>query len=240
MTMEEIGWKGGVIEWLDDLGVLDETVLGDKGHLLLDQEYQLWKDRGLKVCMVPMLRISDGTGLPADKFIELGILPGLGTDSMVTPSGLWRVMRYITYAQRIRDQRLEVDRPEGLPVYSELLLEMATRGGAWALFMDDRTGSLEVGKDGDCILIDTRRPYLQPNAGGGRLISNLIGSGESDMVNTVIVAGKILMRNRECQVWDEEEVVSTAEKTLVELNKDTGAADSLRIPGQTFRGWTYL
>ncbi len=91
MTMEEIGWKGGVIEWLDDLGVLDETVLGDKGHLLLDQEDQLWKDRGLKVCMVPMLRISDGTGLPADKFIELGILPGLGTDSMVTPSGLWRV-----------------------------------------------------------------------------------------------------------------------------------------------------
>ena len=50
----------------------------DKGHLLQDQEYQLWKDRGMKVCMVPTLRISDGTGLPVDKYLDVGILPGLG------------------------------------------------------------------------------------------------------------------------------------------------------------------
>ena len=242
MVMEEIGWKGGVIEYLDDLGVLDDTVLGDKGHLLQDQEYQLWKDRGMKVCMVPTLRISDGTGLPVDKYLDVGILPGLGTDSMVTPSGLWRVMRYVVYAQRMRDQRLGVRRPEGLPVYSERVMEMATRGGAWALFMEDRTGSLEVGKDGDCILIDTRRPYLRPDSDARRIVSNLVWSGESDMVSTVIVAGKILMRNRECQIWDEEEVVSTAEKTVASLNKDTGADQRLplRIPGQTVRGWTYL
>jgi len=242
MVMEEIGWKGGVIEYLDDLGVLDETVLGDKGHLLQEQEYQLWKDRGMKVCMMPTLRISDGTGLPLDKYLDVGILPGLGTDSMVTPSGLWRVMRYIVYAQRMRDQRLGVRRPQGLPVFSERLLEMATRGGAWALFMEDRTGSLELGKDGDCILIDTRRPYLRPSAESRRLVSNLVWSGESDMVDTVIVAGKVLMRNRECQIWDEEEVVTTAEKTLAAINKDTGADQRLpmRISGQTVRGWTYL
>ena len=240
MVMEEIGWKGGVIEYLDDLGVLDETVLGDKGHLLQDQEYQLWKDRGMKVCMVPTLRISDGTGLPVDKYLDVGILPGLGTDSMVTPSGLWRVMRYIVYAQRMRDQRLGVRRPQGLPVYSERVMEMATRGGAWALFMEDRTGSLEMGKDGDCILIDTRRPYLRPDSDTRRMVSNLVWSGESDMVDTVIVAGKVLMRNRECQIWDEEEVITTAEKTVAALNKDTGADLPLRIPGQTVRGWTYL
>jgi 5-methylthioadenosine/S-adenosylhomocysteine deaminase len=242
MVMEEIGWKGGVIEYLDDLGVLDETVLGDKGHLLQDQEYQLWKDRGMKVCMVPTLRISDGTGLPVDKYLDVGILPGLGTDSMVTPSGLWRVMRYVVYAQRMRDQRLGVRRSQGLPVYSERVMEMATRGGAWALFMEDRTGSLEVGKDGDCILIDTDRPYLRPDSDARRIVSNLVWSGESDMVDTVIVAGKILMRNRECQIWDEEEVVTTAEKAVASLNKDTGADQRLplRIPGQTVRGWTYL
>jgi 5-methylthioadenosine/S-adenosylhomocysteine deaminase len=121
-------------------------------------------------------------------------------------------------------------------------MEMATRGGAWALFMEDRTGSLEVGKDGDCILIDTDRSYLRPDSDARRIVSNLVWSGESDMVDTVIVAGKVLMRNRECQIWDEEEVVSTAEKTVASLNKDTGADQRLplRIPGQTVRGWTYL
>ena len=104
MVMEEIGWKGGVIEYLDDLGVLDDTVLGDKGHLLQDQEYKLWKDRGMKVCMMPTLRITDGMGLPVDKFTDVGILPGLGTDSMVTPSGLWRVMRFVIYAQQMKDR----------------------------------------------------------------------------------------------------------------------------------------
>ncbi|MEE8350415.1 MAG: amidohydrolase family protein, partial [Acidobacteriota bacterium] len=196
MVMEEIGWKGGVIEYLDDLGVLDDTVLGDKGHLLQDQEYQLWKDRGMKVCMMPTLRITDGLGLPVDKFTDVGILPGLGTDSMVTPSGLWRVMRFVIYAQQMKDRREGVRRPQAWG-YSERVLEMATRGGAWALFMEDRTGSLEVGKEGDCILIDTRRPYLRPNAEGRRIISDLVWSGESDMVDSVMVAGKFLMRNRE-------------------------------------------
>ena len=241
MVMEEIGWDGGVIEYLDDLGVLDETVLGDKGHLLQDQEYQLWKDRGMKVCMVPTLRITDGTGLPADKFTDVGILPGLGTDSMVTPSGLWRVMRLVIYAQQMKDRRVGVRRAEPWG-YSERVLEMATRGGAWALFMDDRTGSLEVGKDGDCILIDARRPYLRPHAEGRRIVSDLVWSGESDMVDSVMVAGKFLLRNRECLIWDEHEVVETAEKTLTSLNKDTGGDQRLplRVPGQTVRGWKYL
>ena len=122
------------------------------------------------------------------------------------------------------------------------MLEMATRGGAWALFMENRTGSLEVGKDGDCILIDGQRPYLRPNAESRRIVSDLVWSGESDMVDSVMVAGKFLMRNRECQIWDEREVVETAEKTLTSLNKDTGGDQRLplRVPGQTVRGWKYL
>lgn len=240
-TMKKIGWKGGVIEWLDSLGVLDDKLLGDKGHLLQDQEYKLWKDRGIRVCMVPMLRIGDGTGLPADKFVDLGILPGIGTDGMVTPcSGMWPAMRYVLQAQRLRDQRLKIRRPEGAWGYPELMLEMATRGGAWALFMDDRTGSLEVGKEGDCILINTRRPYLSPHVNGTRLVTSLVTYGESDMVDTVIVAGKVLVRNRKCVVWDEEEVVNTAEKTLAAIQKDVGRQPSFRTPGTTVRGWTYL
>lgn len=242
-TMQEWGWDGGVIEYLDHIGVLDESVLGDKGHLLQDQEYQLWKDRGLKVCMVPTLRIMDGQGLPAARFLELGIMPGMGTDAMVTPnSGLWRVMRYVVFAQRLLDIRQQVQRPTGPWGYSELMLEMATRGGAWALFMDDRTGSLEVGKDADCILIDTRRVYLHPTAQDRRLVSNLVWAGETDMVDTVIVAGKILMRNRECLVWNEEKVIQQAEATLAQIHAETGEDQALprRVPGGNVRGWSYL
>jgi 5-methylthioadenosine/S-adenosylhomocysteine deaminase len=240
-AVRERGWEGGVIEYLDHIGVLDSSVLGDKGHLLEPSEYQLWKDRGLKVCMVPTLRLLDGTGLPAAKFFEQGLLPGMGTDAMVTPSGMWRVMRYTAFAQRLLDVRTGVHRPEGPWGSSEMLLEMATRGGAWALFMDQRTGSLEVGKDADWIMIDTSRPYLHPNVDNRRLVSNMVWSGEGDMVDSVMVAGKFLMRNRRCLVWDEEEVIRTGERTLAQINAETGDDQRLppRVPGQQVRGWTY-
>ena len=55
------------------------------------------------------------------------------------------------------------------------------------------------------------------------------GLARGDMVDTVIVAGKVLMRKRECQIWDEEEVVTTAEKAVASLNKDTGADQTASI-----------
>ncbi|MGA0799692.1 MAG: amidohydrolase family protein, partial [Steroidobacteraceae bacterium] len=75
--------------------------------------------------------------------------------------------------------------------------ELATIGGAKALMMDDRIGSLEAGKDADVLVIDRRgETQLSPPAA---LIPNLVyGNGPSpDAVHRVMVAGKTIVKDGE-------------------------------------------
>ena len=69
----------------------------------------------------------------------------------------------------------------------ELGLEMATVNGAKAARMADRIGSIEVGKEADVVLFDTRRPEWQPLINP---VSNLVYSATGDSVRDVFVAGE--------------------------------------------------
>jgi cytosine/adenosine deaminase-related metal-dependent hydrolase len=64
---------------------------------------------------------------------------------------------------------------------------MATRNGARAALLGDRIGSIEVGKEADVVLFDTRRPEWQPLINP---VSNLVYSATGDSVRDVFVAGE--------------------------------------------------
>jgi 5-methylthioadenosine/S-adenosylhomocysteine deaminase len=66
-------------------------------------------------------------------------------------------------------------------------LEMATINGAKAALMSDRIGSIEVGKEADIVLFDTRRPEWQPLINP---VANLVYSATGDSVRDVFVAGE--------------------------------------------------
>jgi cytosine/adenosine deaminase-related metal-dependent hydrolase len=66
-------------------------------------------------------------------------------------------------------------------------LEMATINGAKAALMADRIGSIEVGKEADVVLFDTRRPEWQPLINP---VANLVYSATGDSVRDVFVAGE--------------------------------------------------
>ena len=66
-------------------------------------------------------------------------------------------------------------------------LEMATVNGAKAALMADRIGSIEVGKEADVVLFDTRRPEWQPLINP---VANLVYSATGDSVRDVFVAGE--------------------------------------------------
>jgi 5-methylthioadenosine/S-adenosylhomocysteine deaminase len=73
-------------------------------------------------------------------------------------------------------------------------MEMATLGGARALGLQDRIGSLEPGKQADFVLLRTEgiewqpRPLLNP-------VAHLVYSSGGHRVDTVAVAGRVLVRN---------------------------------------------
>ena len=82
---------------------------------------------------------------------------------------------------------------------------MATLGGARACGMEDRIGSLEVGKRADLVIHTLRRSELLPVTD---LLRNLIYSSGSKSVDTVIIDGKVILDQGEFQHFDEQALLA--------------------------------
>jgi len=86
-------------------------------------------------------------------------------------------------------------------------LRMVTIDAARALGMDDTIGSLEAGKQADIIMLDLDRPHLTPAAHVPRLLAFYANGND---VHTVIVGGRILLRERTVLSVDEAAVLGFA------------------------------
>ena len=82
-------------------------------------------------------------------------------------------------------------------------LEMATINGAKAALMSGRIGSIEVGKEADIVLFDTRRPEWQPLINP---VANLVYSATGDLVRDVFVAGDQVVANGRLTKVDENKL----------------------------------
>ena len=133
---------GGSIRYLDGLGLLDERTLCVHAIHVDTDEIRLLADRGAKVCVCPGSNRFLRTGrAPVQAFLDAGILPALGTDSLASNPHLclWREM-----------QMLSEDHPAIDPA---AIFAMATRGGAEALGLGERFGTLEPGRQADLLAV---------------------------------------------------------------------------------------
>jgi len=112
--------------------------------------------------------------MPLAEFLRARIPVGLGTDSLasVPTLSMWDEMRYA----------LRIHRPSGIT--AEVLLRIATLGGAKALGMDKEIGSLEPDKRADCIIVPI------PSKNTGDLSADLLRETKSCMMS--MVNGKII------------------------------------------------
>ncbi len=143
------------------------------------------------------------------KMLELGVPVSLGCDGGPS-NNTYDMIREMRLAALIH--KAVVSDP--LVVSAENVIEMATLGGAVAMGIDDRVGSLEAGKLADIILIDMYDLGLTPPVNP---VSNLVYSGNGLSVDTTIVNGKVLMSNKQLLTLDEEEVKMKARTHIVDL-----------------------
>jgi 5-methylthioadenosine/S-adenosylhomocysteine deaminase len=87
------------------------------------------------------------------------------------------------------------------------VLEMATIGGARALGMEDRIGSLETGKRADVVVVDVRSPRMTPLYDP---VSHLVYTAKGADVRHVVVEGRVILRDRAVLTLDEKAVVARA------------------------------
>jgi cytosine/adenosine deaminase-related metal-dependent hydrolase len=102
-----------------------------------------------------------------------------------------------------------ITRMDAAALTAEDVIEMATIDGARAIDRADKLGSLEAGKQADIILVDLDKPHTTPVYDP---IANLVYAAHGGDVDTVIVAGKILMQGRQLVGIDEAAVLGEAQE----------------------------
>jgi 5-methylthioadenosine/S-adenosylhomocysteine deaminase len=113
--------------------------------------------------------------------------------------------------------------PEVLP--AQRVLRMATIDGARALGLESEIGSLEVGKKADLALIGLQELHSTPKAED--VVSTVVYSAGPGDVKTVIVDGRILMKDRELLTLDESVVIENANTETAQLFDRAGLEKGL-------------
>ena len=96
---------------------------------------------------------------------------------------------------------------------SESLLEMFTLGGARAMGLEARTGSIEVGKYADIVIRSTDLPDAQPNVAP---VKQLMLVSRTKGVDTVLCDGEVVVRGGRLTRLDESEVYALARRSAEE------------------------
>jgi len=196
------------VEYLDSLGVLTNRMLLAHAVHLNEKERALVKQRGARVahCCISNMKLCDGIA-PVCDYIERGIPVGLGTDGANSNNNydMFEEMKAAALLQRI-----STDRADALKACD--VLRLATAGGAAVLDIENETGSLEPGKAADIILVDMRKLHFAPydTKYASIIKSHLVFSASGADVDTSIIDGRIVMRNRKFTEIDEAKLLYDA------------------------------
>ena len=189
------------IERLEKLGVIDERMLLVHSGWLEPAEVAILARRKPSLVCAPSSSLHNGYGnfvvgkLP--ELIALGVNVAIGSDH--ASSGIVDMPQEIRLACCCyKEMRLN---PRVMP--PETGLEMATVNGAKAALQADRIGSIEVGKEADVVLFDTRRPEWQPLINP---VANLVYSATGDSVRDVFVAGEQVVADGNMTKIDESKL----------------------------------
>jgi cytosine/adenosine deaminase-related metal-dependent hydrolase len=146
-----------------------------------------------------------------------------GTDN--NTNDLFEVMRIALLTERIRRE----DPFPGVRPQPEDMLEDATLGGARAVRQTKFVGSLDVGKKADLLVVDTQRAHLVP---AGRFLSAWIHNGQPGDIESVLIDGQFVMRNRKVLTLDESSIIAEADRVGRRIWNQVRAAGPIAIPGR--------
>jgi len=191
------------VVYLDEIGFLGENVIAAHSVWLDEDDLEVYKRRGVKVshCPISNMKLASGV-MPGEEILDKGIIVGLGTDGAASNNtlDLFSDMRACALLHK-------VDKLEPIAINAREVVKMATINGARVLGLEDKIGSLEVGKRADIITINLNKPHLLPIYDP---YSHIVYCANSGDVDDVIINGQIIMRNRGVKTIDEEKVLKEA------------------------------
>jgi len=198
------------VQHLYDLGVLDDQTVAVHCNWLTDEEMRIFADLGVRVSHNPESSMKLAAGVaPIPEMLKLGITVGLGTDGCASNNDM-DMFREMDTAAKIH----KVTSLNPTVMNAQTVLEMATIGGAKLLGLDDRIGSIEVGKQADIILVDMNQPHLTPLY---NCYSQLVYAARGADTKTSIIGGKIVMKDRQLRTMDLNEVMENVRNIAADI-----------------------
>jgi 5-methylthioadenosine/S-adenosylhomocysteine deaminase len=191
--------------WLESLDFLGPNVLFNHGVWLGEEDLAILHKHGVSVSHNPEsnMKLASGTA-PVTRMLALGIAVGLGTDGAASNNNL-DMFEAMDFAAKLH--KLATMDPTVLPAAQ--VLEMATIGGAKALQLDRKIGSLEKGKKADIILVDTGNAHLQPMF---NVYSQVVYAARGSDVRTSIINGKVVMVDGKVLTLNEAQILQKAKE----------------------------
>lgn len=197
---------------LSDTGFFSARTIAAHSVWLDPGDIEIYRDYQVGVAHCPQSNAKLGSGIaPIAALLAAGVAVGLGTDGAATNNNLdlWEEIRLAPLLAKVSalDPR---------PVTARQALTMATRLGAKAIHMPD-VGSLSVGKRADMLLLDAEDTTMVPVFEPSGYISHLAYSAGRELVESVWVGGRQVMKDREVLTVDECEVKRAAQDSAVSL-----------------------
>jgi len=204
------------VAYLDKIGVLGPDVVAAHCIFVDENDRKLLAQRGTGCVHNPSSNMMIASGVsPVPQMQAAGVAVGLGTDGPAGSNNDLDLMEEIDLAAKLA----KISQMDPLALNAKSVVEMATIDGARALHMEKEIGSLEVGKKADLVLISLAEPNAVPMYD---IYAQIAYSLKASDVQTVVIGGKMVMRDRQLLTLDESKVLEKAREFGKSVKKSLG------------------
>jgi len=201
------------VEWLEKIGFLGDRLVAAHCVWVTLNEVRTLARHGVKVshCPTSNMKLASGGVAPLPEMFEAGVPVSLGTDSPISNNGMDMFQEMKTCALLHKSSRWDAS-----VVPAQKVLDLATVDAARALRVEDRLGSIEVGKLADLAVLDLHRAHATP-FNRENLIRHLVYTCRGSDVRVTIVGGHVVVDGGSVTTVDESAVVDRVQEIAGEL-----------------------
>ncbi|PYU82186.1 MAG: amidohydrolase [Acidobacteria bacterium] len=192
------------VQYLDRIGVLGPEVLAAHCIWVDEADRKILAQRQVGCVHNPSSNMMLASGVaPLIEERAAGVAVGLGTDGPAGSNNDLDLMEEMDLAAKLQ----KITRMDPQALGAKVVVEMATIEGARALHMEKEIGSLEAGKKADLLLIGLDAPNAVPMYDVYAQLAYALKGGD---VETVIIGGRMVMRDKKLLTLDEPAVIAKA------------------------------
>jgi 5-methylthioadenosine/S-adenosylhomocysteine deaminase len=204
------------VQYLNRIGILGPDVIAAHCIFVDDVDEKILAEKHVGCVHNPSSNMMLASGVsPVAKLRAAGVAVGLGTDGVAGSNNDLNLMEEMDLAAKLA----KISNLDPRAMDAKSVVEMATIEGARALHMDNQIGSLESGKKADFVLMNLDAPNAVPMYD---VYAQLAYALKASDVETVVIGGRLVMRDRRLLTVNEVEVIAKAREFRAKVAASLG------------------